>query len=227
MTVGLRSCVAVSLALHAALLLAGAHDGVSGGSLPASSPAARPPSPMQLRLAPDAAGEFLATGVLAVRAALEQPATTHLPLAGAGPWPDPEWPAASLASATQAREGDGPATLSPALEPRLQDYVPRPLLTLAPTPLHDIALAYPGDGPGMGLYLATVTLYIDALGLVRAMDFDGPGLPEALRRQARQAFETARFTPGEVDGQAVGSRIRLELLFESRLLPRPAAEING
>ena len=113
----------------------------------------------------------------------------------------------------------------------LADYVPRPQLTVAPRPSADIVLVYPADGPADGRFVATVTLYIDDEGWVRRVDVTGDEtLPAALRLAARESFGGTRFSPGEVDGIVVKSRLRIEAIYESRALPArdsPVAALAG
>lgn len=104
------------------------------------------------------------------------------------------------------------------------DYVPRPLLTVGPIPHEDILLDYPADGPAVGRFVVTLTLYIDETGLVRRVDVAADEhLPGALHGAARASFTGKRFSPGELAGAAVKSRIRIEALFESLALPSLAA----
>jgi hypothetical protein len=99
----------------------------------------------------------------------------------------------------------------------LDDYLPRRLLTQAPTSDRPIVLPYPSAGPVQGHYVAVAALYIDEHGWVRDVRFEGEPLPSALHEAARESFLAARFRAGEVEGQPVKSRIRIEVTFESRV----------
>jgi hypothetical protein len=48
-----------------------------------------------------------------------------------------------------------------------------------------------------------------------------PQLPGILSAAVRDAFLAARFSPGELDGRAVRSRLRIEVTFDSRKQPAP------
>ena len=123
----------------------------------------------------------------------------------------------------------GPATDTPierdpadvAATARWDDYLPRSLLTITPSPREAIALDYPADGPAVGRFLLTLTLYIDETGAVRRVDVasDEP-VPDALRQAAQAAFAGRRFSPGELASGVVKSRIRIEALYESLALPK-------
>ena len=95
-----------------------------------------------------------------------------------------------------------------------------PQLSVVPRPSQDIVLAYPADGPVVGHFVATLTLYIDADGWVRRVDVAGAAdLPATLRLAAHDAFANAHFSPGQVDGVIVKSRLRIEAVYDSRVLP--------
>ena len=118
--------------------------------------------------------------------------------------------------APAAVEGPGPA-VQRAGHGGLDDYLPRRLLTQAPISDRPFELPYPPTGPVQGHYVAVAALYIDEHGGVRDVRFEGEPLPSALHEAARESFLGARFSPGEVEGQPVKSRIRIEVTFESRV----------
>jgi hypothetical protein len=95
------------------------------------------------------------------------------------------------------------------------DYYPRAALSRAPAALDAIVIDYPpiaGDG---GHHVSELSLFIDEAGRVTRVRVDGQALPTALEEAARVAFMGARFRAGEVDGHAVKSRIRVEVVFEN------------
>ncbi len=94
-------------------------------------------------------------------------------------------------------------------------YLPRSALSRAPAALQQVELPYPEAAP-LGQYRAVLTLFIDAQGRVRRVRA-APGLPAALEEAARQAFLAANFSPGEVDGRAVRSQMRVEVEFSAEL----------
>ncbi len=73
---------------------------------------------------------------------------------------------------------------------------------------------------------AELTLFIDADGTVRRLRVDRGDLPIWLEDAVRQSFLQARFQPGERDGQAVRAQMRIEVEFESMVLP-PAAPASS
>lgn len=242
-------CAGVSLALHGALAIGWATTTAARIATPS---AGRPAVALQARLAmrPAAAAATPATaGPDAGRpTAVPAPAAVAIDTpAGAA---DAGEPAAAQAAAgtaeqaadqaaDQAAEQAAERAAGEAAEPTLaadgeatarglDTYLPRPQLTLAPSPREAILLDYPADGPLAGRFAATLTLYIDEQGWVRRVDVDrDEALPEVLRQAARAAFGRQRFAPGQVDGQAVRSRIRIEVVYESQLLPPVLADAGA
>ena len=108
------------------------------------------------------------------------------------------------------------------------DYLVRSQLTVAPSPREHILLGYPDDGPAVGRFVLTLTLYIDEAGAVRRVDVvSDEALPDPLRQAARLAFAGKRFSPGERAGDAVKSRIRIEVVYESLALPTFATSASA
>lgn len=106
----------------------------------------------------------------------------------------------------------------PVVEPPI--YVPRALLSVAPVARAPVLLAWPENWPLKASYTAILKLYLDEQGRVERVEPDGDAkLPEPLFESARQAFIAAGFTPGQLNGQAVKSWIRVEVSFESETLP--------
>lgn len=112
-------------------------------------------------------------------------------------------PAASAASQVSAEVFDE------------RDYLPRRELTAAPAPSHEVPLLWPPEGVPAGHYAEVLTLFIDETGQVRKVRVEGDGLPPLLKRQAQESFLGARFAPGQLHGQAVKSRIRIEVAFDA------------
>lgn len=128
-----------------------------------------------------------------------------------------EEPAA--ASREAQTRGGAPTGFAPSLEgtePSADDYLPRSKLSVAPRANSEIVLTYPPDGPAEGRFVGVLTLYIDESGRVRHVNVDEAELPASLAQVARHAFANANFLPGVVDGREVKSRIRIEVVFESR-----------
>ena len=96
------------------------------------------------------------------------------------------------------------------------DYVPRPLLSVAPLSKAPIILNTPPEVEAGGTRVQGVlALFIDEEGVVQGIEAQEPHLPSAFERAARDAFMAARFSPGELNGRAVKSRIRVEVVFDS------------
>jgi hypothetical protein len=95
-------------------------------------------------------------------------------------------------------------------------YVPRKLLTTAPKPSAPVVIDYPAFDGESDQYTALFDLFIDDLGGVVRVVTATPELPGILSNAVREAFLAARFSPGEVDGHPVRSRMRIEVTFDSR-----------
>lgn len=230
-------CAGVSLALHGALAIGWATTTAARIATPS---AGRPAVALQARLAmrPAAAAATPATaGPDAGRpTAVPAPAAVAIDTrAGAADAGEPAAAQAAAGIAEQAADQAAEQAAEPTLAADgeatargLDTYLPRPQLTLAPSPREAILLDYPADGPLAGRFAATLTLYIDEQGWVRRVDVDrDEALPEVLRQAARAAFGRQRFAPGQVDGQAVRSRIRIEVVYESQLLPPVLADAGA
>ncbi|MCV2368507.1 energy transducer TonB [Roseateles oligotrophus] len=102
-------------------------------------------------------------------------------------------------------------------------YIPRPRLTVPPILRAPVALVWPDDGLWTGHFNEVLTLYIDEQGLVQRVEPEGRGLPEGLRDLARQAFLGASFAPGQLNGEQVKSKIRIEVNFDAD----PSAKAKG
>lgn len=98
-----------------------------------------------------------------------------------------------------------------------EEYLPRSALSAAPQVLGAVMLEYPPQAPP-GRWQGELTLFIDETGQVRRVRVDSgeAQLPAPFQEAARQAFLGARFTPGEVSGRAVRSRIRIAVDFEAQ-----------
>ena len=99
------------------------------------------------------------------------------------------------------------------------EYLTRSALTAAPKAHGPVAIDYPYFDGEANHYVAEFDLFIDDSGGVVRVVSATPDLPLLLSAAVRDAFLAARFTPGEVDGLAVRSRIRIEVTFDSRKQP--------
>lgn len=94
-------------------------------------------------------------------------------------------------------------------------YLPRSALSAGPRPLGAVVVNYPlGVRAGGDKLSMVLALYIDENGHVRRTEPQGERLEPAFEQAANDAFLQARFQPGELQGQAVKSRILIEVSFE-------------
>lgn len=99
-------------------------------------------------------------------------------------------------------------------------YLPRSRLSLPPVLRSQVALVWPAAAEAEGGHFrAVLALFIDELGVVQKVRVEGSGLPAALEAVARESFLGASFVPGELQGLAVKSLIRVEVRFDAE---RPA-----
>lgn len=97
------------------------------------------------------------------------------------------------------------------------------MLTAAPQPASRVIVPFPEQVAEPGRYATTLALFIDEGGVVRRVRIDGTALPKALEEAARDTFLQTHFRPGEVNGQAVKSLIRIEVVFDNTPTDEPAA----
>ena len=192
------------IALHASLLAVPLRSARTP-EVPMAAPA------MQVRLLGVQVSD---TGTEAVAPQAGTPAVT-----GSDPAPRPQaqsqTPAADAASA-RASPPQPAFGLVTATGERDADYYPRADLSLAPAPLEAIVIDYPPLADDSGRHISELSLFIDEAGRVTRVRVDGEALPPVLEQAARAAFMNARFRPGEVEGRAVKSRIRIEVVFDAR-----------
>jgi hypothetical protein len=70
--------------------------------------------------------------------------------------------------------------------------------------------------PTPGRHAAILAIYIDEQGHVRKVRTEGEALPLAFEDAARNAFLSAPFRAGELDGRAVKSYIHVEVVFDEQ-----------
>ncbi len=115
-------------------------------------------------------------------------------------------------------QGAPPNSMPAASTDERGDYLPRPLLTVPPVAKTQVSLVTPPGETQFVRYMGILSLFIDEAGRVRHITSDEPQLPPAFEQAAREAFLAAEFSPGEVEGQAVKSRVRVEVVFDSTAL---------
>jgi len=98
-------------------------------------------------------------------------------------------------------------------------YLPRDVLTVPPKPISPVVIDYPTFDGEADHYTGEFDLLIDDSGGVVRVVRATPDLPGILGNAVCAAFLGARLAPGEVEGRAVRSRIRIEVTFDSRRPP--------
>lgn len=134
-------------------------------------------------------------------------------------------PAPADVDAALLRAADAPADVSgtalsatPAVTSQADDYLPREVLTQAPSASTPVLLDFPTTLPDEQRLSIVLRLYVDELGVVRRIARVGAASQEEAQSIAEQAFMQARFNPGEVEGRPVKSIIHVEVTFDSTSL---------
>jgi len=202
--------VVLALALHVGLA-AGLLAGPTGPGAHASAPVKREPASAvtvrQLANLPMNSAQATAVPAKYTRTTAATSATSDAPTQHATS-PQVQSPVV----ARDAAPGEAPPRSA-----GLDDYLPRSMLTLAPTPAESVLIPFPPDVP-QGRHVFILALYIDEAGLVREVRIEDGAQSSVLADAARNAFLAARFTPGQLDDRVVKSRIRVEVVFENRPL---------
>ncbi|ACB35175.1 TonB family protein [Leptothrix cholodnii SP-6] len=225
-------CALLSALVHAALLVNWQDGGGRSGG--ASSRRAVPPSPepagistVRLLDGPSAPAVAVAAVEAPAAATAPDPVPETAPIAAPDATP-PALPAAPDAAteagaiARAGRDDDGTGGNGDGDD----HYLSRSQLDQPPAAQAEIALPFPDTAP-LGRYRAVLTLFIDPSGQVQRVRTESDSLPPSLDDAARQAFLAARFTPGMKDGQPVRSRIRVEVLYSTELLPQRSASAGA
>lgn len=196
---GLALCGGVSVAAHLVVL---------AGWLP--SDLGTPAGPVRPTAAAMRVALVAAPVPLRSTTEADTPGITPVPLSQA---PQGELPA--VAPPPKPEAASAAASPASATLPSESLYIPRPLLSVAPVAQQSVLLDWPADAPPAGRYSAVLALFIDEQGVVQRVQVDQGELPQALRQHAVQTFAGIRFSPGQVDGRVVKSRIRIEVSFEA------------
>ena len=107
--------------------------------------------------------------------------------------------------------------LSGTAEADSDSYVPRSQLSTPPIAKTAIVLEPPPGEMANGRLVGILSLFIDEQGHVQHVAAEEPTLPPAFEQVAREVFMAAEFSPGKVDGRAVKSRQRVEVVFDYTL----------
>ena len=147
-----------------------------------------------------------------------------------GPAQRPLASGAALVPVTTIAETPRPVSLAPQAPIRSEPgvlasadtdvgYLPRAALTVGPRPQYTVVVDYPYFDGEADQYAGEFDVFIDDTGGVVRVASATPDLPGILANAVREAFLTARFSPGEVEGRPVRSRMRIEVTFDSRRMP--------
>lgn len=213
----LAACVSGSIALHLGVLLAADAPAAASASTRVDRSARTGARPMQVSLAEHRAAPASRTGPPAPAPGTRPAPPAAAAAAASAPAPAPMLADVAETLALDALEPTGAGPGAADQEEGDQAYLPRSLLTRAPVPQHAIDLLYPELAPS-GLFRAVLTLFIDDQGVVRRVRIDeagDSGLPPVLEDAARQTFLRSSFTPGEIDGRPIRSRLRIEVEYAS------------
>lgn len=129
---------------------------------------------------------------------------------------DPADPAAAIDSATVAAAERRPAGDEAAAP---LDFLPRDKLSVPPRPIGFVDVPFPAEVTEQIDLAVQLTLFIDEQGVVQRVRLDGPDVGPVLQEAARSSFMNARFSPGELNGRAVRSQMRVEVTFRSEAPP--------
>ncbi|MDM0035966.1 energy transducer TonB [Variovorax sp. J22P271] len=129
-------------------------------------------------------------------------------------------------AAKPSSEADVPTVATPAATRGDDEYVPRPLLSVPPVAQSLVIIAAPEGLADLDRHVGILSLFIDEDGRVHHVSADEAALPPAFEQAAREAFMAARFSPGQIDGRLVKSRVRVEVVFDSIPL-LPAAPLTS
>lgn len=140
-------------------------------------------------------------------ASASRPAFLHVFLSGASPQA-PRQPA-SVAPAAVAG-----ATAPGILRLPIPHYFPAGDLDRKPEAIGEVPLAYPAELPAVTRSRVVLSLLIDEQGRVDQVLVENTDAPGEFEQLASHAFAGARFRPGMRAGEAVKSRLRVEVTFE-------------
>lgn len=214
----LALCTTGSVALHLGLLSIDPAGSPGSAGLGAGAGVDRPAS-VQVRPAPVSTATALVRSTAPPGAATQPTASESAPASASAP-PSPAAAPALTAVADDLDLEQLPPTGAGPVDAADQAYWPRSLLTRPPTPQQSIDLLYPALAPS-GRFRAVLTLFIDEQGVVQRVridEADDSGLPPVLEDAARQTFLRSSFTPGEIDGRPIRSRLRIEVEYATESL---------
>ncbi|MCR8957674.1 energy transducer TonB [Variovorax sp. S2] len=178
---------------------------------------------LSIRISPvdskDAVDGSAASAVIRVRATLLLPPSPPLPVREslqinkAIHAPDrASLPASGQKHSTEALPPTPPLSIAAEVDTGI--YMTRSQLSAPPVAKTAIVLEPPPGQLVAGRVAGILLLFIDEQGRVQRVDAEESALPPAFEQAAREAFMAAEFSPGEIDGRAVKSRQRVEVVFD-------------
>lgn len=117
-----------------------------------------------------------------------------------------------------ARDGvrrDGAESERPEPTRGNDEYVDARRLSIRPSPLTRVVLPQKEMEASRRSGKASLTVFIDAAGIVVRVRVDASDLPVEVNNAVRQVFYDAPFRPGQLDGRAVKSMMHVEVVFET------------
>lgn len=100
-------------------------------------------------------------------------------------------------------------------------FIPRPQLSIPPVAQTPIVLPDLNADTQSGRFAGILALFIDETGRVHHITPLEPRLPPDLEKAAIETFMAVQFTPGELRGAIVKSRIKVEVVFEKPPITAP------
>ncbi len=140
---------------------------------------------------------------------LARPSSPSAPASASPTSPEPTEPTEPVTTA------DPPMNAAQQTSGGFNDYLPRHLLTVGPRPETPVIIDYPAHWSLPGRRSGRLAIYIDEHGTVRRVEALDSALVPAMVEAARSAFLSARFLPGERSGQAVRTRMEVEVDFDA------------
>jgi len=139
--------------------------------------------------------------------ASSRPTLLYVSLSGA----KPDVPRQSASVAPTIVAG---ATAPGIIQLPLPHYFPVRDLDRKPEVIGEVPLAYPVELPVVTRSRVVLNLLIDEQGKVDKVMVENTETPGEFEQLASRAFASARFRPGMREGEAVKSRLRIEVTFE-------------
>lgn len=95
------------------------------------------------------------------------------------------------------------------------DYIPRPQLSMAPVAQRAILIEAPPGQQEPRRISGVLSIFINEYGVVDHIVPTGSDMPPEFEKAAIAAFRGMTYSPGQLQGQAVKSRIRVEVVFDN------------